>query len=324
MAPRTRLLGPRRLGTSATLAAFVCAVFVVVGVLAPLLTPADPQHQELTARLRPPLSPGHFFGTDVLGRDVLSRLIAGTRESLTVAVIAVAISVVVGVAIGLVSGYFGGLLDSLLMRFVDAWLAFPFLLLAITIIAILGPGTRNVIIALVASEWVVYVRLVRGETLSIREREYVTSARVLGVSRTAIMVKHILPNIYGPILVVSTLELGIVIVTEASLSFLGLGANAATATWGAMLADGRAYLATAWWLATIPGLAIFVVVLAVNLLGDAFRDFADPRMKAYRRGEDLPPTSLDPATPTLQMAGIAAPSPAGAPSANRRTNEPGY
>ena len=195
----------------------MCAVFAVVGVFAPLLTPVDPQHQDLTARLRPPLSPGHVFGTDMLGRDILSRLIAGARESLMVAVVAVAISVVVGVAVGLVSGYFGGLLDSLLMRFVDAWLAFPFLLLAITIIAILGPGTRNVIIALVASEWVVYVRLVRGETLSIREREYVTSARVLGVSRTAIMVKHILPNIYGPILVVSTLELGIVIVTEASL-----------------------------------------------------------------------------------------------------------
>ncbi|WAX55157.1 ABC transporter permease [Jatrophihabitans cynanchi] len=292
----------RQLGLAATLAALVCAAFAFVGAFAPLLVPDDPQHQDLTARLRAPLSAGHPLGTDVLGRDILSRLIAGTRESLLVAVIAVGISVVAGVAIGLVSGYFGGLLDSLLMRVVDAWLAFPFLLLAITIIAILGPGTRNVIIALVASEWVVYVRLVRGETLSIREREYVTSARMLGVSRTAIMVKHILPNIYGPILVVSTLELGIVIVTEASLSFLGLGANAATATWGAMLADGRAYLATAWWLATIPGLAIFVIVLAVNLLGDALRDFADPRMKAHRRGSELSATWPEPDPQLLEMA----------------------
>ena len=295
--------GGWRLGKSAGLALAVCGVFVVAGVFAPLLTPKNPQHQDLTARLLPPLSPGHFFGTDMLGRDILSRLIAGARESLFIAVVAVAISVVLGVGVGLVSGYYGGLLDSIMMRIVDAWLAFPFLLLAITIIAILGPGTRNVIIALVASEWVVYVRLVRGETLSIREREFVTSARMLGVSRTAIMVKHILPNIYGPILVVSTLELGIVIVTEASLSFLGLGASAGTATWGSMLSDGRDYLATAWWLATIPGLAIFIVVLAVNLLGDALRDYTDPRMKTYRRGGEL---SVGTSAPAPELVEISA------------------
>lgn len=275
------------LGRSGGWAAVVCAVFVLVALLAPLLTPMDPNHQDLGSRLLAPLSQGHVLGTDSLGRDILSRLIIGAQKSLFVALTSVVISVVIGVGIGLVSGYFGGMLDSILMRFVDACLAFPFLLLAITIIAILGPGTWNVIIALIASQWVVYVRLVRGEALSLREREFILSARMLGVGRPSIMVKHVLPNIFGPILVVSTLELGIVIVTEASLSFLGLGANASTATWGSMLADGRSHLSTAWWLSTIPGLAIFLVVLAVNLLGDALRDSIDPRMKGYRRGDTL-------------------------------------
>lgn len=166
------------------------------------------------------------------------------------------------------------------MRIIDAWLAFPFLLFAIAVVAILGPGLRNVIIALIASEWVLYVRLVRGETLSLREREFVASARMLGVRDSAIMIKHILPNTFAPIMVVATLEIGVVIVTEASLSFLGLGVDAATPTWGAMLADGKAYVTTAWWLALLPGLLIFVIVLAVNLVGDALRDLLDPKTKS--------------------------------------------
>ncbi|MFI2664248.1 ABC transporter permease [Micromonospora carbonacea] len=271
---------------STRVALLVSVLFVVVGVAAPLLVPQDPNAQNLGARLLPPLSDGHLLGTDLLGRDVLSRLIMGTRVALIVALVAVTVSVLIGVVVGLVSGYYGGWVDSVLMRIIDAWLAFPFLLLAIAIVAILGPGLRNVIIALIASGWVLYVRLVRGETLSLREREFVASARMLGVGTVAIMVKHILPNIFAPIMVVATLEIGVVIVTEASLSFLGLGVDAAQPTWGSMLADGKAYVATAWWLALLPGLMIFLIALAVNIVGDALRDLLDPRTKSSARSVD--------------------------------------
>ena len=260
----------------------VLVLFVVVGSFAPWIAPQDPNMQDLAGRLQPPLSEGHLLGTDGLGRDVLSRLIHGTRISLIVGFSAVLLAAVIGVAVGLVSGYVGGWVDSLLMRVVDAWLAFPFLLLAIAIVAVLGRGLDNIVIALVVTGWVLYARLVRGETLSLREREFVLSARGLGASPVAIMVKHILPNCMAPILVVATLEIGVVIVTEASLSFLGLGASAAEPSWGAMLADGRAYLTRAWWLATLPGLAIFGIVLAVNILGDALRDALDPRHESVR------------------------------------------
>lgn len=264
----------------------VMVLFVVAGVFAPFLAPQDPNAQDLTVRLQGPLTPGHLLGTDALGRDLLSRLVYGTRVSLVVGFAAVALSGVIGVVVGLVSGYLGGWVDSVFMRVVDAWLAFPFLLMAIAVVAILGPGLTNIVIALVITNWVVYARLVRGETLSLREREFVLSARGLGTSRLALMAKHILPNILPPILVVATLELGVVIVTEASLSFLGLGADASQPSWGSMLADGRAYITQAWWLATLPGLAIFVVVLAVNVLGDGVRDALDPRQESTRRMEE--------------------------------------
>lgn len=263
----------------------VLVVFVLVGVFAPWVAPRDPQAQDLIARLQPPLTEGYLLGTDALGRDVLSRLIHGTRISLVVGFAAVLLSAVIGVVIGLISGYLRGWVDTVFMRIVDAWLAFPFLLLAIAIVAVLGRGLNNIIIALVITGWVLYARLVRGETLSLREREFVLSARGLGTNPISIMFKHILPNCMAPILVVATLEIGIVIVTEASLSFLGLGVASAEPSWGAMLADGRAYLTRAWWLATIPGLAIFAVVLAVNVIGDALRDALDPRHESMRREE---------------------------------------
>ncbi|HEX6967728.1 MAG TPA: ABC transporter permease [Micromonosporaceae bacterium] len=265
----------------------VLVLFIVVGLFAPLLAPYDPNVQDLANRLQPPLAPGHLLGTDVLGRDVLSRLIHGTRVSLVVGFAAVALSGVIGVAVGLISGYFGGWIDTVFMRIVDAWLAFPFLLMAIAVVAIIGGGLQNIVIALVVTSWVVYARLVRGETLSLREREFVLSARGLGASRLRLMVGHILPSIIAPILVVATLELGVVIVTEASLSFLGLGADASQPSWGNMLADGRAYVTQAWWLATLPGVAIFVVVLAVNVLGDGIRDALDPRQETARRTKEL-------------------------------------
>jgi ABC-type dipeptide/oligopeptide/nickel transport system permease subunit len=269
----------------AMFAVAVVVAFVVAGLFAPLLAPQDPNAQDLAARLQGPLSPGHLLGTDSLGRDVLSRLIYGTRVSLVVGFAAVGISGAIGVIVGLLSGYFGGFVDTVFMRIVDAWLAFPFLLMAIAIVAILGPGLTNIVIALVITSWVVYARLVRGETLSLREREFVLSSRGLGASRMSLMAKHVLPNILPPILVVATLELGVVIVTEASLSFLGLGADASQPSWGSMLADGRAYITHAWWLATLPGLAIFLVVLAVNVLGDGVRDALDPRQESARRLE---------------------------------------
>lgn len=264
----------------AAVALTICVAFVLVGIFAPLLTPLDPNAQSLMQRLKPPLTPGHLLGTDVLGRDILSRMIAGSRVPLIVASAAVSLSVVIGVAVGLFSGYIGGLVDTALMRIVDAWLAFPFILLAIAFVGILGPGLQNVILALVASHWAIYVRLVRGQVLSLKEREFVLSARMLGVSHWRIALQHILPAILPSITIVATLEIGVVIATEASLSFLGLGVSASQATWGGMLSEGRAYLASAWWLATFPGVAIFVVVLAINFIGNAIRDMADPRSAA--------------------------------------------
>jgi ABC-type dipeptide/oligopeptide/nickel transport system permease subunit len=261
----------------------VLIAFVVAGVFAPWIVPHDPNAQDLTARLLPPLSPDHLLGTDLLGRDVLSRLIHGARISLLIGFAAVVLSGTIGVLVGIISGYVGGVVDTITMRVVDAWLAFPFLLLAIALVAVLGQGLRNLVLALVITGWVVYARLVRGETLSLREREYVLAARGLGDSHVSIMLRHVLPNVLAPVLVVATLELGVVIVTEASLSFLGLGVQASLPTWGAMLADGRAYLERAWWLATLPGLAIFAVVLAVNIVGDALRDAFDPRTGSSER-----------------------------------------
>lgn len=261
-------------------AAFLAlVVFAVVGIAAPLLSPIDPNLQDLSIRLLPPLSDGHLLGTDLLGRDVLSRLIHGTQVSLIVGFAAVLFSGIIGIAVGLVSAYFGGWIDTVLMRIVDAWLAFPFLLLAIAVVAVLGPGLTNIVIALVVTGWVTYARLVRAEALSLREREFVLASKGLGASHITLMLKHILPNIFPSVLVVATLELGVAIVTEASLSFLGLGASASEPSWGAMLADGRAYIANAWWLATLPGLAIFLVVLAVNMVGDSIRDALDPRLQ---------------------------------------------
>lgn len=267
----------RRFPAGAWIAALVCAVFVFVGVFGSWLAPKDPNFQNLLTRLLPPFSPGHPLGTDALGRDVLSRLIAGAQVPLIVSMTAVPLSILIGVAVGLISGYVGGAVDAILMRLTDAWLAFPFILLAIAFVAVPGPGIENLIIALVASHWAIYVRLVRGQVLSLREREFVTSARMLGVSDVRIAVQHILPAVWPSVIIVATLEVGVVIVTEASLSFLGLGVSAAQPTWGAMLSEGRAYISSAWWLATLPGIVISIVVLAINYLGNILRDLLDPR-----------------------------------------------
>jgi peptide/nickel transport system permease protein len=257
---------------------------VVAAVFASFISPFDPLAQDIGQRLK---EPGwqdaqgriHPLGTDHLGRDILSRIIHGSRIALSVGLAAVAISGVLGMAIGLVAGYFGGRVDDFFMRLADIQLAFPFILLAIAVIGVLGPSLPNIIIVIGVSSWVVYARVVRGEVLSIREREFVQAAVALGSRDWRILVRHVLPNAFTPWLVVATLDMARVIVLESALSFLGLGVQPPTPTWGGMLADGRVYLSTAWWLATFPGLAILVTVLGINLLGDGLRDTLDPRLK---------------------------------------------
>jgi len=262
----------------------VVVAVLLAAALAPWLTPFSPLDQDINQRLKEPgwqTAEGrvHVLGTDHLGRDILARVIFGSRIALVVGLSAVLISGVLGMAIGLVSGYFGGKADDFFMRLADIQLAFPFILLAIAVIGVLGPSLKNIIIVIGVSSWVVYARVVRGEVLSIREREFVQAAIALGSRDGRIIVRHVLPNAFTPWLVVATLDMARVIVIESALSFLGLGVQPPTPTWGGMLADGRVYLSTAWWLATFPGLAILVTVLGINLLGDGLRDTLDPRLK---------------------------------------------
>jgi peptide/nickel transport system permease protein len=261
----------------------VVVVVLLAALFAPWLTPFDPLEQDINQRLKEPgwqTAAGrvHMLGTDHLGRDILARVIFGSRIALVVGISAVLISGVLGMAIGLVAGYFGGKVDDFFMRLADIQLAFPFILLAIAVIGVLGPNLRNIIIVIGVSSWVVYARVVRGEVLSIREREFVQAAIALGSRDGRVLVRHVLPNAFTPWLVVATLDMARVIVIESALSFLGLGVQPPTPTWGGMLADGRVYLSTAWWLATFPGLAILVTVLGINLLGDGLRDTLDPRL----------------------------------------------
>jgi len=263
----------------------VVMVVVLTAVGAPLISPFDPIEQDLgDLRLK---APGfrdaggrvHPLGTDHLGRDLLARVIHGARPALLVGFAAVAISGLIGMAAGLISGYFGGRTDDVLMRLADIQLAFPFILLAIAVIGVLGPSLKTIIIVIGVSSWVVYARIVRGAVLTLREREFVQAARALGGGDGRILLRHILPNAFTPWLVVATLDMARVIVIESALSFLGLGVQPPTPTWGGMLADGRVYISTAWWLATFPGLAILVTVLGINLFGDGLRDTLDPRLK---------------------------------------------
>jgi peptide/nickel transport system permease protein len=256
---------------------------VLTAATAPWLAALDPIEQDIGNRLKPPgwrdeaglLRP---LGTDHLGRDLLARTIFGARPALMVGVAAVMISGILGMAAGLLSGYFGGRTDDVLMRLGDVQLAFPFILLAIAVIGVLGPSLPVIIVVIGVSSWVIYARVVRGAVLSLREREFVQAAHALGSRDGRILAHHILPNVFSPWLVVATLDMARVIVIESALSFLGLGVQPPTPTWGGMLADGRVYLTTAWWLATFPGLAILLTVLGINLFGDGLRDTLDPRL----------------------------------------------
>jgi len=262
----------------------VVIAVVLTAVAASWVSPFDPIEQDIAMRLRPPgwhdtSGRLHPLGTDHLGRDLFARVVFGARPALLVGFAAVTISGLLGMMAGLVSGYFGGRVDDVLMRLGDIQLAFPFILLAIAVIGVLGPSLATIIVVIGVSSWVVYARVVRGAVLSLREREFVQAALALGSGDGRILVHHVLPNAFTPWLVVATLDMARVIVIESALSFLGLGVQPPTPTWGGMLADGRVYISTAWWLATFPGLAILLTVLGINLFGDGLRDTLDPRLK---------------------------------------------
>ncbi|HEY6200389.1 MAG TPA: ABC transporter permease [Candidatus Binatia bacterium] len=271
----------RRLPLKVVAGGIVVAALIIVGVLSPWLAPHDPQHQALEAMLKPPqwLGGSHVLGTDNLGRDILSRIIYGARVSLLVAFAVVLISGAVGILLGAISGYFGGKIDFAIQKLVEVVWAFPALLLAITILAFLGQGLFNLILALVAQRWIQYCRVVRGQTLSLRDRDFVAATRALGAGSPRVIRRHILPNLVQISLVIGTFSMASAIISEASLSFLGLGVPPGIPSWGTMLADSRSYISTAWWLALFPGLAIFLTVLGINLLGDGVRDLLDPRLK---------------------------------------------
>lgn len=264
----------------AVVGAWVVFAAYLLAVLAPLLAPYDPalQGDLVDVRLAGP-SAEHLLGTDHLARDILSRMLYGARVSLSIGFVAVAISASLGTLVGAVAGYLGGWVDSLLMRTVDVVISFPRLILLITIIAVFEPSIFLIVVVLGLTQWPGTARLVRGEVLSLREREFVQAAEALGFSRVRILARHLVPNALVPVIVAATLGIGNTIVLEAGLSFLGLGVQPPTPSWGTMVADGRNFLTRAWWLSTFPGLAIVLVVLAFNLVGDGLRDALDPRMR---------------------------------------------
>jgi peptide/nickel transport system permease protein len=275
-----------RLHVKAFTGGAIVAIFVLVGVLGPLLAPHDPNKQQLTAMMKAPQGVGaaNVLGTDNLGRDIFSRVIHGSRVSLLIAFAVVFVSGFIGIALGAISGYFGGKIDFTIQKLVEVVWAFPPLLLGITIMAFLGQGLFNLILALVAQRWIPYCRVVRGQTLSLRERDFILAARCLGANKRQIIWRHIIPNLIQTSLVIGTFAMASSIIAEASLSFLGVGVPPEIPTWGTMLADARIYISTAWWLPLFPGLCIFVTVLGINLLGDALRDLLDPRLKRTGSG----------------------------------------
>jgi peptide/nickel transport system permease protein len=265
----------------AVLGAMAILALYLVALLTPFLAPYDPAAQGslVLERLTAP-SAAHPLGTDHFARDVLSRLLHGARVSLSIGFIAVGISVTIGTLLGAVSGYFGGVLDTVVMRLVDMVISFPQLVLLITIIAVFEPSIFLIIAVLGLTQWTGTTRLVRGEVLTLREREYVQAARALGFSRARIILRHLVPNTLAPVIVAATLGIGNTIVLEAGLSFLGLGVQPPTASWGTMVADGRNNMLGAWWVSTFPGLAIVLTVLSFNLVGDGLRDALDPRLRS--------------------------------------------
>jgi peptide/nickel transport system permease protein len=275
-AARAQARRPRRLNAAVVLSAAVLVVMTAAVLLADVLTPHRPETINLRARLAPPLTlTEHPLGTDATGRDVLTRILHGGRVSLLVGVVSTLIGLALGTLLGIISGYFRGWLDELIMYLVDVQLALPFVLLAVAVALVLGRSLPVLIGLAALSTWSLYARVIRGEVLSLREREFIVAARSLGAQDAYIMLRHMLPNLAGPLLVLGTLSVGRIILLESGLSFLGIGIQPPTPSWGGMINDGRDYLSSAWWLATLPGVALMLLVLAVGILGDWLRDRLD-------------------------------------------------
>jgi peptide/nickel transport system permease protein len=275
-----RFLRSRRAVVGSIFLLFICTI----AFLSPVIAPYPAGGQDLDrVQLRPASTSTegtfHALGTDALGRDLLSRMMYGGRISLMVGITVVLVAALIGVPLGLISGFFGGKLDTIIMRLVDVQLAVPFILLAIAIMAVLGTGLWNVIFVLGISSWVGYARIVRGEVLSLREKPFIEAARCIGVSNRRLILGHLLPNIWTPVIVLATQGVGGAILAESSLTFLGLGISPLIPTWGAMVADGRNYLTTAWWITTFPGVLLTITVLSIYFLGDGLRDVLDPRLR---------------------------------------------
>jgi peptide/nickel transport system permease protein len=271
------------------IALVILAVMLFLSFFGPLVAPKDPNRQSLILRLQAPGTSNEngdvdfWLGTDSLGRDVLSRIIYGRRVSLWVGIAAVMIGGFIGTTLGIIAGYFGGYIDDLIMRVADIQLAFPFILLTIMVLVVLGPGVLNLVLVLGIGQWVTYARIARGQTISQREREYVEAVRSIGANDWRIIFRTIFPNILSPLIVIASFNVASVILSEASLSFLGLGVPPDVPTWGGILAESRdTLLAGKWWLAVFPGIAIMVTVLSLNILGDWLRDFLDPRLRGSR------------------------------------------
>jgi peptide/nickel transport system permease protein len=264
-----------------------CAIFLLIvasAVFAPQISPHDPLAVNIRHRLAPPAwmdggAPQHLLGTDQVGRDLLARIIYGGRVSLVVGAGAVLIAAIIGVLLGLGAGYFGGRTDWIIMTGINVMLTFPFVLLALAVIAVLGPSLTNMILVLGVAGWPIYARVIRAETMAIREREFVLAGRALGMSHARIVFRQIAPNLVSVIVVIATLQVAQVIIFESFLSFLGLGIQPPTPAWGNMLGEGRVYMLNSWWIATFPGLAIFLTTLVINLMGNALRDWLDPHLK---------------------------------------------
>jgi peptide/nickel transport system permease protein len=276
----------RRLGRIPTgiLGAALLTLAIVTAIGAPALAPYGYDEQNLANRLKPPAwtaggTWAHPLGTDPLGRDILSRIIWSARTSLSIAALSVVVAGAFGVVVGLLSGYYRGWIEALMMRLADIQLSFPYLLLAIAVMALLQPSIVNLIIVLALRSWVVYARTVRGSVLSVKEQEFVEGARALGATDLRIILRHLTPNVLTPVIVISSFQFAELIIAESSLSFLGLGVQPPNPSWGAMLSQGREYLTSAWWLGIFPGLAIILTVLSTNLFGDGIRDALDPRLK---------------------------------------------
>lgn len=266
----------------------ITLALVLVAVFAPVVAPADPQDQDLVNRLQPPAwldggSWSHPLGTDNLGRDILSRLIYGSRITLIVIGVSIPATALLGSIVGMAAGYYRGVLDTIAMRIADVQLALPAVLFAVLLAAVYGPGLRNVILIIILWRWATYARVVRAEVLSLRERDYISAARTIGATDARILGRHLAPNLVNIAVVLASLDIAVVVIVEASLSFLGVGVPTETISWGGMVSEGRSFVTVAWWLVTFPGLAILFISLLGNLSGDWLRDRIDPRLKNLRR-----------------------------------------